>query len=137
MIRGARGIGKKIVNMITAVPDNNDICSFIFRDVMSAVAPLFPFREAISKRPTGPSQNLFLLSIGWINQERSVNSVIQIYNKEEPNGLIYETDEAGIEAENRYQGVIAIRSQKGNPQMSGQTSPGKNSFQCHYYRERL
>jgi len=54
--------------------------------------------------------------------------VIQIYNKEEPNGLIYKTDEVGIEAENRYQGVIAIRSQKGNLQRAAMTSPGKNSF---------
>ena len=85
--------------------------------------PLLPHRFLFGKpfqmRPTGLSQELFLLSIGWISQERSVNSVMQIYDKEKPNGLIYETDEAGIEAENCYQGVIAIHSQKGNPQKSG------------------
>ena len=79
----------------------------------------FLFGKPFQKWPTGPSQDLFLLSIGWINRECSVNSIIQIYDKEEPNGLIYETDKAGIEAENCYQGVIAIRSQKGNPQKSG------------------
>jgi len=62
---------------------------------------------------------LFLLSVGWINQERSINSVVQIYDKEECDGLIYETDEAGMEVENHYQGVIAIRSQNGSPQKSG------------------
>jgi len=79
----------------------------------------FLFGKPFQKRPTGPSHDLFLLSIGWINRECSVNSIIQIYDKEEPNGLIYETDKAGIEAENCYQGVIAVRSQKGNPQKSG------------------
>jgi len=39
---------------ITAVPDNNEICSFIFRDVMSAIAPPFPFREAVSKVANRP-----------------------------------------------------------------------------------
>ena len=77
------------------------------------------FGKPFQMRPTGPCQDLFLLSIVWINQERSVNSVMHIYDKEEPNGLTYETDKAGIEAENRYQRVIAIRSQKGNPQKRG------------------
>ena len=88
---------------------------------MSAVAPPFPFREAFSSGQPARPRICFcsLLAGSTNNQERSVNSVIQIYDKEEPNGLIYETDEAGIEAENCYQGVIAIRSQKGNPQKSG------------------
>jgi len=67
------------------------------RPVCPPLPHRFLFGKPFQKRPTGPSHDLFLLSIGWINRERSVNSVIQIYDKEEPNGLIYETDEAGIE----------------------------------------
>jgi len=93
---------------------------------MSVVAPPFPFREAVSKSgPTGVSQHLFLMSVGWINQERSVDSAVHIYDKEEPDGLIYETHEAEKKAENHYRGTIATRSQKGSPQ---KTLPGKNSL---------
>jgi len=42
------------IKAVTAVPDNNEIYSFIFRDVMSAIAPPFPFWEAVSKLANRP-----------------------------------------------------------------------------------
>ena len=54
----------------TAVPDDNDICSFIFRDVMSAVAPPFPFREAVSKT-ANRSVPAFVSALYWLDQRRT------------------------------------------------------------------
>jgi len=90
--------------------------------------PTISFSAVSKPGPTGASQHLFLLSVGWINQERSVDSVVQIYDKEEPDGLIYETDEAEKEAENHYWGVIAICSTRKEVHKRAATLPGKNSF---------
>jgi len=60
---------KLLQTQFTAVPDDNDVCSFIFRDVMSAVAPSFPFREAVSKAASRPF-SAFVSAIRWLDQPR-------------------------------------------------------------------
>jgi len=62
--------GYLLSNGITAVPDNNDIGSFIFRDVMSIVAPPFPFREAVSKAASRPVLG-FVSALSWLDQPRT------------------------------------------------------------------
>ena len=59
-----------LLQVITAVPDNNDICSFIFRDVMSAVAPPFPFREAVSNAANRPVPGV-VSALYWLDQPRT------------------------------------------------------------------
>ena len=55
---------------LTAVPDNNDFCSFILRDAMSAVAPPFPFWGAVSKAANWPVPG-FVSALYWLDQPRT------------------------------------------------------------------
>lgn len=80
--------------------------------------------SAVSKpSPTSASQHLFLLSVGWINQEHSVDLVVQFYDKE-ADGVNYETDEAEKEAENHSLGVFSRKE----VHKRAATLPGKNSL---------
>jgi len=84
----------------------------------------FPFREAVSKVPF---QNLSLLSVGCIDPECSVNSVVYIYDVKGFDKPTHGICEAVIEAENHYQGAPTVCSRKETPKRAAKTSPDKNS----------